>query len=82
MIPSKPCSRRLIDMTEAGCKKLDELRDEIRITSGMAVEIFEDEPRMLLSPLFREMLLGHAKRLQELGRELDNYLCVDYLRDT
>ena len=81
MIKTEPMRGRRIDTTEKGAELLDALREEIRITAGMAIEMLETNKVTLLSPICREMLLTHAKRLEELRVKLDNYLCVDYLQD-
>ncbi len=68
-----------VDVSDESKKYTDEMNSEIYNLAGMVVEMFEENKVMLLSPLFREMIINKAKLVQELHGKVSNRIYIDAL---
>lgn len=66
-----------IDQSDADVLFLQTFNAELESLIGCVIEIFEDEPRMLLSPTFRKMVADKAKLVKSLHGPLKLRLMVD-----
>jgi hypothetical protein len=71
-------AQHIVTESEAGSKLRKDFLKETEMVSGLAIEMMETNPAMVLSPLCRKMLLEHAKNLHELWSKLENFIYVDW----
>jgi hypothetical protein len=69
--------RITVDQHESDQAVVDKLWEELRLLCGGVVEMLETNPRTLLSPWLREMLVRQAKKVQEFQSLLEPKLFVD-----
>ena len=69
--------QRICDTCEEDTQFLANFNDQLKMLTGMVVEIIETEPRMLLSPVMRQLLLSKAKQVDAMHGPLALRLCVD-----
>jgi hypothetical protein len=68
---------RHIDVHPADEAALAKLINDTDMLAGLVIEMFEDKPTTLLSPVFRQMILDHAKGLKYRHDRLKAHLCID-----
>lgn len=74
-------TRRIIDTTEKGKILLEKYKNEVDVLANITYDIMQDNPVLLLSPIYREMVRKQAKEVKDLHSKLQLHLCVDYLHE-
>jgi hypothetical protein len=71
-------ANRICEQTEGGNKILKDFMDSVHSLAGMTVEMFEENKTILLSPIFRELILDKAKLVRELQFKVQHRVAIDY----
>jgi hypothetical protein len=70
-------NRRTIDQTEASEVALKEYKNNVRMLAALVLEMVKDDPKMLLSPNMRELLVDKAQLVKDQHFIMSQGLCVD-----
>jgi hypothetical protein len=71
--------QRTIDYHESDDKFLKQFEYELDLLAGAIIEGLEEDPKVLLSPIWRKMIARQAKLIKAYRSQVLNILCVDNL---
>jgi len=69
--------RITVDESEADAAFLKTYVEDVDNLCGLVIEMFGDKPATLLSPVFRTMILEHARKTEWKHRKFSDRLHVD-----
>jgi len=65
-----PKQRVTIDFNDEDQKFIKDFHNELDMFTGIVREIFGEKRELLLSPIFRDMILQHANKVEKMHRAL------------
>lgn len=69
--------KQTVDTSENDRDFIKRFEQETALLAGLTIEIIQDDPRMLLSPTIRTMLVDRALQVQAMLRKLQGRLACD-----
>ncbi len=73
--------KRTIDVQDGDEQWVLDFERDISLVCGLIEEVMHENKVLLLSPVFREMIVDHGRRLHDKLRKVSRRLCVDNLGD-